>query len=133
MTFNAPLSRQDVLLGTLLKAHYCFRIKDQPTFPNFSRDHAHQFLHACYWNPIKAKKALQNYCEIRANSPALFENRDPMSDSFQTVLSMTLVMFFFLKKMGFRFHLTKLFISFLGKWYPYRKQRPKDITFCFID
>lgn len=65
------------------------RIKDQPTFPDFTREHAHQFLHACYWNPIKAKKALQNYCEIRANTPLLFDNRDPLSDSVQNVFNMT--------------------------------------------
>jgi len=64
-------------------------IKDQPTFPNFTREHAHQFLHACYWNPIKAKKALQNYCEIRANTPQLFDNRDPLSDSVQNIMNMT--------------------------------------------
>ncbi|XP_037039600.1 retinaldehyde-binding protein 1-like [Bradysia coprophila] len=64
-------------------------IKDQPTYPNLSREHAHQFLHACYWNTLKAKKALQNYCEIRANSPLIFANRDSMSDSVQNVFNMT--------------------------------------------
>lgn len=89
---RTPLLSESPITDVFMILHvndFFYRIKDQPTFPNFTREHAHQFLHACYWNPIKSKKALQNYCEIRANTPLLFDNRDPLSDSVQNILNMT--------------------------------------------
>ena len=70
----------------------CFkfsRIKEQPRFPAFSKNHAHLFLHACLWNVDDAKKALQKYSQIHANSPEIFDNRDIMGAGVQMTLNAT--------------------------------------------
>ncbi|XP_058116316.1 alpha-tocopherol transfer protein-like [Anopheles ziemanni] len=64
-------------------------IKEQPRFPAFSKNHAHLFLHACLWNVEDAKKALQKYSQIHANSPEIFDNRDIMSAGVQMTLNAT--------------------------------------------
>uniref|UniRef100_A0A182K9E8 CRAL-TRIO domain-containing protein n=1 Tax=Anopheles christyi TaxID=43041 RepID=A0A182K9E8_9DIPT len=64
-------------------------IKDQPRFPAFSKNHAHLFLHACLWNVEDAKKALQKYAQIHANSPEVFDNRDIMGAGVQMTLNAT--------------------------------------------
>lgn len=63
----------------------------QPKFPNFSRTHAHQFLHACLWDARAARKSMQKYCAIRAASPNLFGQRDPMLPAMQQVLDLAYV------------------------------------------
>lgn len=68
-----------------------FRLNQQSQFPNFSKNHAHQFLHACLWNVKDTKKAFQKYCQIRTGSPDLFANRDPMTDKMQNVLNIAFV------------------------------------------
>ncbi|XP_063708337.1 uncharacterized protein LOC134836970 [Culicoides brevitarsis] len=60
-------------------------IKDQERFPNYSREHAHLFLHACIWDMPAAKKAIQKYGSIRLNSPDVFGDRDPMLPEMQFV------------------------------------------------
>lgn len=65
-----------------------FRIQAQPRFPPYSRNHAVLFLHACYWDQVAAKSALEKYSTIRAASPELFDNRDPLMPSIQQVFDL---------------------------------------------
>lgn len=60
----------------------------QPKFPHFSRAHAHQFLHACLWDVRAARKSMQKYCSIRAATPTLFAQRDPLLPAMQDVLNL---------------------------------------------
>lgn len=64
-----------------------FRIKEQPRFPKFSKNHAYLFLYACFWDKTNAKKAMQKYCHLHAISPELFNNRDPMLPAIQNILN----------------------------------------------
>lgn len=61
------------------------RIKEQDRFPNYSKEHAHLFLHACIWDISAAKKAIQKYGNIRLNAPDVFGDRDPMLPAMQFV------------------------------------------------
>lgn len=63
--------------------------REQPKFPNFSRAHAHQFLHACLWDERAARKSMQKYITIRTTSQNLFGQRDPMLPSMQTVMDIS--------------------------------------------
>lgn len=58
----------------------------QPKFPNFSHQHAHQFLHACLWDARATRKSMHKYCSIRTNSSNLFAQRDPQLPSMRSVL-----------------------------------------------
>lgn len=62
-----------------------FRIQEQPKFTNYSKDHAHLFLHACLWDEKAAKKAITKYGKIRADAPDLFNDRDIMLPAIQFV------------------------------------------------
>lgn len=62
-------------------------IKQQPRFPNLTYQHAHLFLFACFWDMENAKKALQKYCHIRASSPEIFANRDPLNAGCQNLFN----------------------------------------------
>lgn len=73
---------------TLNSVTFC-RIKQQPRFPAFTKNHAHLFLHACLWNLEDAKKALYKYAHIHATAPDIFDNRDVLSTGVQLVLNMT--------------------------------------------
>lgn len=60
-----------------------FRIQSQPRLPNYSKNHAVLFLHACYWDVKAAKSALEKYAAIHSSAPELFDNRDPTLKSIQ--------------------------------------------------
>lgn len=64
-----------------------YRIKEQPRFPEYTRNHAILFSHACYWDVKAAKSALERYASIRANAPDLFDARDPMLPSCQQIFN----------------------------------------------
>lgn len=65
-----------------------YRIKSQVNFPNYTKNHAILFLHACYWDKVAAKSALQKYASIHASSPDIFDNRDPMHPYIQKMYDM---------------------------------------------
>lgn len=65
------------------------RVKGQAQFPNYSKNHVHLFMHACYWDKQAARKAMEKYGEIRAAAPELFADRDPMLPSIQHVFNIT--------------------------------------------
>ncbi|XP_059619777.1 uncharacterized protein LOC132263807 [Phlebotomus argentipes] len=64
-------------------------MKQQPRFPAYTKDHAYLFLHACLWVPEDAKRALQKYCQLRASSSDVFENRDVEDKAIQSVFDIT--------------------------------------------
>jgi hypothetical protein len=64
-------------------------MQTQPRFPNFSKNHAHLFLHACYYNVENSKKAMQRYVELRATAPDCFDNRDINLPNLQTTYNAT--------------------------------------------
>lgn len=66
-----------------------FRIQTQPKLPNYSKNHAILFLHACYWDIKSAKSALEKYATIHATATDLFDNRDPMLKKIQQVFDIT--------------------------------------------
>lgn len=63
----------------------CFRIQKQPRFPKMSRNHAHQFYHACLYDMENTKNAFQRYVELRAASPDCFGIRDPLLPAMQNI------------------------------------------------
>lgn len=65
------------------------RIQTQPRFPSFSKNHAHLFLHACYFNVEDSKRAIQRYVELRAAAPDCFDNRDIMLPNTQITYNAT--------------------------------------------
>lgn len=71
----------------LLKLFLPCRIQEQRKFPPFTKNHAILFLHACYWELEATKSALTQYVSIRANSPELFDNRDPSLKNIQLILN----------------------------------------------
>lgn len=85
MNKEKKYSKQSVLFVLF---DFFFRIQTQPRFPAYSRNHVVLFLHACYWDPVAAKSALERYATIRAASPDLFDNRDPLHSSIQQVFDM---------------------------------------------
>lgn len=65
------------------------RILAQPQFPNYSRNHAVLFLHACYWDKKAAKEAIEKYGDVRGGAPEIFDERDPMLPNIQHVFNIT--------------------------------------------
>ncbi|XP_026466492.1 retinaldehyde-binding protein 1-like [Ctenocephalides felis] len=60
-------------------AFYQWMMEQKNVAAGFTKGHALLFLHACYWNEANSKKAFQKYLTIRANSPEIFMDRDPLS------------------------------------------------------
>jgi hypothetical protein len=53
-------------------------MESQPNFPKFSKNYAHLFLHACYWDVAASKKAITCYVDMRSTNNEYFQNRDPL-------------------------------------------------------
>jgi hypothetical protein len=83
--YNQPTIFYKILINYCLSSF--FRLQEQPRFPNYSKHHAHLFLHACIWNMDASKKAMKKYARIRAESPDIFDNRDPLSPGIQYIFS----------------------------------------------
>lgn len=48
------------------KKHSCFfRMIKQPRFPKMTKNHVHQFYHACIYDKEETKKAFNRYVEVR--------------------------------------------------------------------
>jgi hypothetical protein len=45
----------------------------QPRFPRMTKNHVHQFYHACIYNKDDTKKAFNRYCEVRTFSSSATE------------------------------------------------------------
>lgn len=43
---------------------FCFRMIKQPRFPKMTKNHVHQFYHACIYNIEDTKKAFHRYVEV---------------------------------------------------------------------
>lgn len=71
------------LEGTKLTFKIILRIIELPYNENFTKNHALLFLHSCYFNMDKAKKAIKKYCELRSANLNVFGNRDPMLPEIQ--------------------------------------------------
>lgn len=80
--FTYPFNQISFFLCALI------RIKAQPRFPNFTKNHAVLFLHACYWDKAATQKAFQRYATIRAGAPDVFSERDPTSKAIQNVFGL---------------------------------------------
>lgn len=63
------------------------RVKEQSRFPEYTRNHAILFLHACYWDVTAAKSALERYATIRGNASEIFDARDPLLPSCQQIFN----------------------------------------------
>jgi len=84
--FYKKASEFEVPAGKVKDVDEFFKwIQEQEKFPNYSRDHAHLFLHACIWDVEAAKKAIKKYGQIRGNAPEIFNDRDPLLPSIQFV------------------------------------------------
>lgn len=44
-----------------------FRMIKQPRFPKMTKNHVHQFYHACIYDKDETKKAFNRYVEVRSN------------------------------------------------------------------
>lgn len=44
---------------------FYFRMIKQPRYPTMTRNHVHQFYHACIYDKEETKKAFQRYVEVR--------------------------------------------------------------------
>ncbi|KAF5285072.1 hypothetical protein FQA39_LY16761 [Lamprigera yunnana] len=64
----------------------------QPHLPHISDEYIYLFLHACYYDHEKTKHTIETYFTIRGNSPAIFSNRDPFSESMEYISSLGLLM-----------------------------------------
>lgn len=53
--------------------------------PAIADDYILLFLHACYYNHEKTKRAIEQYFTIRTNTPALFAERDPQLPNMSIV------------------------------------------------
>lgn len=49
-----------------------FRMIRQPRFPKMTRNHVHQFYHACIYDKDETKKAFNRYVEVRQTSQYFF-------------------------------------------------------------
>lgn len=62
-------------------------INGQPHLPKNIEDRLlKRFLHSCYYNLEKAKKAAELFFTLRASAPELLNDRDPLSPQFQKTL-----------------------------------------------
>lgn len=52
-----------------LIASIYFRMIQQPRFPKMTKNHVHQFYHACIYSVEETKKAFHRYVEVRTFSP----------------------------------------------------------------
>lgn len=67
--------------------YFCCRIKEQPRFPEYTRNHVILFSHACYWDTKATQSALERYASIRASAADIFDNRDPLSANCQQIFN----------------------------------------------
>lgn len=86
------------------------RVIKQPRFPKMSKNHVHQFYHACIYDKEETKKAFNRYVEVRswlinqcwqqtemirlifqlrASSPECFGVRDPFLPEIQHIYNIT--------------------------------------------
>ncbi|KAI8434331.1 hypothetical protein MSG28_012403 [Choristoneura fumiferana] len=62
-------------------------VAQQPHMPKDMDDKLlRRFLHSCYYDMGKAQKAMETFSSLRASSPELFKNRDPLSAETQHFL-----------------------------------------------
>jgi len=60
-------------------------LNKQPRFPKMTKNHVHQFYHACIYDKEETKKAFNRYVELRASAPDCFGIRDPLLPEIQFI------------------------------------------------
>lgn len=63
-------------------------MNSQSHLPEISDEYILLFLHTCSYSVEKAKTTIENYFTIRANNPAIFDNRDVYSERIQAILNL---------------------------------------------
>ncbi|KAF2881466.1 hypothetical protein ILUMI_24702 [Ignelater luminosus] len=63
-------------------------MNSQPHLPYISDEYIYLFLHACFYHYDKTKHAIETYFTVRANSPAIFSNKDVYNEKLQNMLQM---------------------------------------------
>jgi hypothetical protein len=53
------------------------RMIEQPRFPKMTRNHVHQFYHACIYNKEDTKKAFIRYVEVRGDFVIHHQKHEP--------------------------------------------------------
>lgn len=65
--------KNQTVINASLKFPVFFRMIKQPRFPKMTKNHVHQFYHACIYDKEDTKKAFSRYVEVRtfAASPEI--------------------------------------------------------------
>lgn len=63
-------------------------MKSQPHLPYVSDEYLYLFLHSNYFKVKETKETIENYFTLRANTPDLFSNRDPLAPKNKQVLDL---------------------------------------------
>ncbi|CAH0595133.1 unnamed protein product [Chrysodeixis includens] len=64
-------------------------MKSQPHLPHISDEYVVLFLHSNYYKVKETKDTIECYFTLRANTPDLFTNRDPMTVKNKTIMDIT--------------------------------------------
>lgn len=63
-------------------------MNSQAHLPDISDEYVLLFLYACHYSSEKTKTSIENYFTLRANNPAIFDDRDVYSEKIQTLLNL---------------------------------------------